>query len=260
MMTLYNKSVMKAQQVVLTKKPGVALYYQIASLLREWIASGQLRPGEKLPTEDELCALFQVSRTTVRAALGVLTSAGLIRREQGRGTYVAEPRLEQTSKRLCGFTEEMRQRGLHPETRVLQVSREEADEVIANKLDLPVGAAVIRIERLRLADGEPMGIQKAFVPFSLCPSLLNEDLSQSLYELLERKYNIIPYKAKDTYYVGKLTKEEARLLGVPPGAAAFVVERLTLSPEGVPIEYVRSVMRGDRYRVTLELSRDNFGK
>jgi len=257
---LYNKVTMEQVQARVVRKPGVALYYQIANLLQEQIASGQLRPGEKLPSEDELCKLFQVSRTTVRAALDVLASAGLVRREQGRGTYVEEPRLEQTSERLCGFTEEMRQKGLRPETKVLKVQKEAADELLAKKLNLVPGTAVIRIERLRLADGKPMGIQRAFIPSSLCPSLLDDDLSQSLYELLETKYNLIPHKAKDTYYVGKVSPQEAKLLGVPAGAAAFVVERVTVSSDGVPIEYVRSVMRGDRYRISLELSRDNFGK
>jgi len=154
----------------------------------------------------------------------------------------------------------MRQRGLRPETKVLKVQKEAADEFLAKKLNLTPGAAVIRIERLRLADGEPMGIQKAFLPFSLCPSLLDDDLSQSLYELLEKKYNIIPCKAEDTYYVGKVSPQEAKLLRVPAGAAAFVVERVTLDSNGEPIEYVRSIMRGDRYRISLKLSRDNFGK
>jgi len=260
MTTLYNNLAMKGVQARVVRKPGVALYYQIANLLREQIASGQLRPGDRLPSEDELCELFQVSRTTVRAALDVLVSAGLVRREQGRGTYVEESRLEQASERLCGFTEEMRQRGLRPETKVLKVQKEAADEFLAKKLNLTPGAAVIRIERLRLADGEPMGIQKAFLPFSLCPSLLDDDLSQSLYELLEKKYNIIPCKAEDTYYVGKVSPQEAKLLRVPAGAAAFVVERVTLDSNGEPIEYVRSIMRGDRYRISLKLSRDNFGK
>lgn len=237
------------------RRQGISLYYQVAEVLREKILSGEWRPGDQIPTEDELCQLFQVSRTTVRYALSTLVSEGLIFRKQGQGTYVAEPTLEQGSPQLLGFTEEMTQKGAHPGSRVLAVERVSASEKVAEKLHLQVGEFVIMIKRLRLVNNEPIGIQTAYVPFNLCPELLNEDLSGSLYALLERKYQIHLCSAKDTYYVGMLKKEEAELLEVPPGSAAFVVERITVTPDGTPVEYVRSFMRGDRYKVSHQLSR-----
>lgn len=245
------------QQLIRPHK-GVSLYYKVAEVLREQIQSGRLRPGERLPSEEELCKLFRVSRTTLRAALGILASEGLIRREQGRGTYVTEPKFEQTACQLLSFSKEMKQRGLKPGAQVLAVEKIPADEQIARKLNINCGELVIMLKRLRLADGEPMGIQIAYIPFSLCPDLVNEDLSQSLYELLSKKFNINLHKAKDIYYAGTVNPEEAKLLGIPQGSPVFIVERVTFTAQGTAVEYVRSTMRGDRYKVSLLLTGSNF--
>ncbi len=237
------------------RQQGISLYYQVAEVLRERILSGEWRPGDQIPTEDELCQLFQVSRTTVRYALSTLVSEGLIFRKQGHGTYVAEPTLEQGSPQLLGFTEEMTQRGELPDSQVLDIRKLPANEKVASKLHLQEKEPVIMIKRLRLANGEPIGIQTAYIPFNLCPGLLNDNLSGSLYALLESRYKIYLHSAKDTYYVGMLKGEEAKLLEVPPGSAAFVVERITVTSDGTPVEYVRSFMRGDRYKVSHQLSR-----
>lgn len=251
-----TKMEMQARSEV-KRQRGISLYYQIAESLREGILSGQWRPGDQIPTEDELSESFQVSRTTVRYALSILVSDGLICRKQGQGTYVSEPALEQASPQLLGFTEEMTQRGIRPHSQVLAVDKVPASEKVAEKLHIQVGEFVIMIKRLRLADDEPIGIQTAYVPFSLCPELLNDDLSGSLYALLETKHQIDLHIAKDTYYVGMLRGKEAKLLKVPPESAAFVVERTTLASDGTPVEYVRSFMRGDRYRVSHQLIRSN---
>jgi len=243
-------------QATFKQQKGIALYYQVAEVLRNQIKSGRLRPGDLLPSEDELCSLFQISRTTVRAALNMLVSEGLIYRKQGRGTYVAEPKFEQAYPRLLSFTEEMLQKGLQPGARVLAVEKVPADEKIAEELSIECGEFVIMIKRLRLANNEPIGIQTAYVPFILCPNLIKEDLSQSLYTLLIEKFHLPLYAAKDVYYAGTLNAEEAALLQLPPGSPAFVVERVTMISEGRPVEYVRSVMRGDRYKIVLELTRD----
>jgi len=242
------------------RQPGISLYYQVAKILRERILSGQWRPGDQVPTEDELCELFQVSRTTVRYALGTLVSEGLIFRKQGQGTYVAEPTLEEGSAHLLGFTEEMLQKGISPGSEVLSAENIPATEKVAERLNIQAGEPVIMIKRLRFANNEPIGIQTAYIPFKLCSGLLKDDLSGSLYALLETKYQIQLHTAKDTYYVGVLKGQEAKLLDVPSGSAAFVVERITVTSDGTPVEYVRSFMRGDRYKVSHQLSRNrSFG-
>lgn len=238
------------------RQPGISLYYQVAEILRERILSGQWRPGDQVATEDELCELFQVSRTTVRYALSTLVSEGLIYRKQGQGTYVAEPTLEEGSPHLFGFTEEMLQKGISPGSQVLSAENIPATEKVAERLNIQAGEPVIMIKRLRLANNEAIGIQTAYIPSKLCPGLLKDDLSGSLYTLLESKYQIQLYAAKDVYYVGMLRGKETKLLKVPPRSAAFVVERVTIASDGTAVEYVRSFMRGDRYRVSLRLRRD----
>ncbi|MEM3658128.1 MAG: GntR family transcriptional regulator [Candidatus Hadarchaeum sp.] len=246
--------IQKEQQ--LFKSKGVSLYYRVAQVLRDQIKAGILRPGDRLPPEDELSALFHVSRTTVRTALGILVSEGLVYRVQGRGTYVAEPRFEQSAPQMLSFSEEMRLRGLEPGAQVLAAKLISADEQTAERLQINYGDSVIMIKRLRFANKEPLGIQTVFIPFAVCPRLLEEDLSRSLYDLLTKKFNIVLTKAKDTYYVGTVGAEEAKLLGVPSKTPAFFVERITFTFNDEVIEYVRSIMRGDRYKVSLWLKRD----
>lgn len=241
----------------LLRQRGLALYYQVAEVLRGHMEKGALRPGDQLPGEDELCAIFDVSRTTVRSALDILANDGVIRRVQGRGTFVAEPMFTQQAPVLRSFTEEMHDKGLRPGARVLAVESVACGEWVAEKLCLEPGEEVIRVHRVRLADGEPMGIQTAYLPGSCCPALLSKgtELSDSLYSFLVRECGVALHSARDTYYAGTVDEEEARLLKVPPRSSAFVVERVTLSLEGTPVEYVRSVMRGDRYSISLELAR-----
>lgn len=242
------------QQLVYRK--GTAAYHQIAEYIRLQIRAGALRPGDRLPPEDELCKLFQVSRTTIRAALNELVLEGLIYRKQGRGSYVAEPKFEVAYPKLLSFTEEMAQKGLRADAKVLSLELSPASQEVAEKLNINPNDLVIVIKRLRLANDEPIGMQTVFIPQSLCPDLQNEDLSQSLYAVLANKYGIKIYAGIDTYYAGVLNSEEARLLRSTPGAPAFIVERITFTSEGKPIEYVRSCMRGDRYKITLWLKRE----
>ncbi|MEM3658138.1 MAG: GntR family transcriptional regulator [Candidatus Hadarchaeum sp.] len=145
---------------------GVALYYRITEVLRDQIKSGRLRPGDLLSSEDALCESFHVSRTTLRAALSILASEGLIYRKQGRGTYVAEPQFEQFLPQLLSFSEEMKQKGLHPGAQVLKVKNIPADEQLAKKLRIQCGEPVTMIKRLRFADSEPIGIQTGIMKFS----------------------------------------------------------------------------------------------
>ncbi len=241
------------------RQRGLALYYQVAETLRMHMESGQLRPGDQLPREDELCAIFGVSRTTVRSALDLLERKGSIRRVQGRGTFVAEPFFTQQAPVLRSFTEEMLEKGLRPGARVVSVGPAPCGEWVAEKLHMRPGEEVIRVQRVRLADGDPIGIQTAYLPNSVCSALLNPnvDLSGSLYRHLTHECGIALHSARDTYYAGTVDEAEAELLQVPPRSSVFVVERLTLNSQGKPVECVRSLMRGDRYSISLELTRSS---
>lgn len=233
------------------------LYSQLRDILYLKIKNGEWKVGEKIPSESELCAQFNVSKTTVRQAIGLLTREGLLRKEQGRGTFVAEPKIEQGPLRLTSFTEEMRSRGLTPSSVVIEKCIIKAPPEITEALELGKEDKVILLKRLRLANGEPMGIQSAYIPYELCPGLLDKDidLSKSLYEVLERQFGIFPDWAREYHQAISVEEPEASMLKVPIHSPCWLSVRTTYDSSGRPIEFVKSIMRGDRYTIALYLVR-----
>jgi GntR family transcriptional regulator len=232
----------------------VPLYHQLKEVILEQIQTGQLKPAEQIPTEDELVRRYEVSKTTVRLALRELAIEGFLRREQGRGTFVAAPKIEQGPRELTSFTQDMRRRGLKPGSKVLDQEIIEAPEEVREKLHLQEGDQVLYLRRLRMADGEPMGIQTAYIPLTLCPGLEDERFEgQSLYHLLEEKFGLTPAFAREIHSAVALDKSEARLLKAPVGSPALAVERQTFLADERPIELTYSVMRGDKYNIVLHL-------
>jgi GntR family transcriptional regulator len=232
----------------------VPLYHQLKALLLARIESGELRPHDRLETEDELSSRYHVSKATVRQALAELARGGQVRREQGRGTFVAEPRVEQGPRELTSFSDDMKRRGLRGHSKVLERAVVKADEPIARFLGLTIGSLVLRLQRLRMAEGEPLGIQTAFVPLALAPGLERERFETgSLYDILERKYGLIAATARESHFAALLSRPQCRLLKTPPGSAGLCAERTAFLPDGRPLEHTTSAMRADRYQITLEL-------
>ncbi len=153
----------------------------------------------------------------------------------------------------------MRSRGLTPSSRVLSVGVVAAEATVAARLSIPPGEPIVRLERLRLGDGEPVGVQVAHVPAAAFPGLEAVDFAEtSLYEELERRSGVPIEEAEETYIVGSADAEAARNLDVPPGTPVLIVERVAWEG-GRPVEFTRSVMRGDRYRVQVRLRRSGLG-
>lgn len=229
------------------------LYQQVKTLILREIETGRWRPDDRLPTEETLSVRFRVSKITVRHALRELVLLGLIRREQGRGTFVQPPSLQQGPRELTSFTEEMRRHGLAASSRVLDAGVLPATDGLAAWLRLTPGDAVYRLRRLRLADGEPMGLQTACIPLQLVPGIADIDFgTASLYQVLQSRYSLLPCAARETHRAAA-AGDEARLLLLPPGAPVLAAERVTSLADGRPLEYVQSLMRGDRYTVVLDL-------
>lgn len=229
------------------------LYRQMADHMRERILAGQWASGSRIPNEAELSAAYQASRITVRRAVGILAREGLLSPQAGRGTFVLKPVIATGPRLLTSFTQEMRQLGMRPSTRVLEQKPEEASEDVRLRLGLPAGARVVRLRRLRLADGEPVGYQTAWLPLRLFPGLETVDLTnRSLYVVLREAYGVAPTDAEEDFHALLIGAEEARLLEVPEGSCGLGVERLTYV-NGEPFEYVLGVLRGDRYRVQIRL-------
>ena len=231
------------------------LYHQLKTAILNEIQAGRWKPGDRLPTEDKLIARFRVSKITVRQALRELAQMGYIRRAQGRGTFVLHPPLEEGPRELTSFTGEMRGHGRIATSRVIHQGIVAAPADIASRLGVATDAPVFRLQRLRLADGEPMGLQTAYIPLALVPDI--ESLSfvdASLYEVLAARYSLRPAAAREAHRAVPVPDEAASWLQVPAGSPALSAERLTTLADGRPLEYVHSIMRGDRYKVVLDLT------
>ena len=230
------------------------IYHQLYEILRSNITQGNWQPGDMLPPESELIDKYEVSRITVRQALDALVNEGLIYRQRGRGTFVAHPTVEQGLTRIISFTEDMRQRGFQPGTRILSSGLIPALPEIAEKLQIAPGKELARLERLRLADGEPMSIEESYLVHRLCPGILDGDYTQHpLRHALDQQYGIRLVRASQKIQALSASSKLAGKLSIPSKSALLYIERVSYSDQGVPIEFLRLYHRGDRYSLYNEL-------
>lgn len=229
------------------------LYYQLMQELRRRIEEGRWKPGDLIPSERELSETYGISRMTVRQALAELVNDGLLRRDQGRGTFVAKPKMRKRLSRLTSFTEDMRTRGKQAGAQVLRVEMVPARPKVGDMLQIDVEQQVAMVERLRLANGEPVGIECAHLFFDGCAVILREDLSGSLYRLLRERFGLIPTRAQEEIEAGACGSREAQILGMRRGEPVLLIRRRTFDQDQRPFEYVESVYRGDNYIFSAEL-------
>jgi GntR family transcriptional regulator len=216
----------------------------------------QLEVGDAIPSERQLSAEFGVSRLTVRAALDDLVREGLLVRRRGSGTFVSEPKIAQELT-MTSFTEDMRRRGMTPGSKTVELRTASAGAWLGRILHVSPSELLVIIKRLRLADHETMAIETLHVRASLVPGLSAEDLEDhSFYALLTERYGVDVVSGLQTIEPTVTNEEESELLGVPLHSPAFLFERTTRSRTGEIVEYVRSIYRGDRYRLVTELSRE----
>lgn len=243
--------------VKLNKKSFTPLYHQIEQALRQQITRGELAPGHPV-SERELSLKLGVSRMTARQALSALRDEGLIYSERGRGTFVAEPKLNVHTRHLLGFSEDMRRRGLEPGSKIISFKRFRPDEPQAHTLQLAAEEETFEIIRLRLADRVPMAVEQSLLPVHLCPLLKRADVERgSLYQLLEHEHGVQLGWADEVLEAACATKKEAQMLSIKPRAAVLLVQRTVYATDGSVIELGRSVYRGDRYQATIQLKRQS---
>lgn len=228
-------------------------YYQLREIIRAMIEGGELGVGEAIPPEREFCEEYSISRMTARQAIMDLVNEGILYREQGRGTFVAEKKLRQESELLTSFTEDMSARGMKASSEVLEVEVEGAGPYVARMLRVEDGERIVRIKRVRDADGEPMAVETSHLLHSVAGGVVDVDLStHSLYEELRRD-GVRIERAEQSYEAGLVSGADAGRLGVPAGSPALLVKRVTFDERDLPFEYVESIYRGDRYRVATVL-------
>lgn len=232
---------------------GVPKHYEVRRWLRHHVEG--LPPGTPVPSERSLSEQFNFSRTTVRQALHDLAVEGRIVRMQGRGTFVATPKVTQ-GLQLTSYTQDMIAQGMKPGTRLIDTTVTEAEPDVAENLDVEEGAPVIRIERVRYANGEPMAVETVYLDHTRFPDIadkLTED--SSLYAVLESEYGVIPIEGNETIETVLASPAAWRLLGTEPTTPMLALTRSSRDAQGRPIEYVRSLYRGDRFRLSTKISR-----
>jgi GntR family transcriptional regulator len=234
-------------------------YYQLKEIMRERVQSDEWKPGDLIPSERELSEKYGISRMTARQAISDLVNEGLFYREQGKGTFVSQRKITQQLIRLTGFTEDIKARGQKPGTKVLSAQMFPADETTAEKLRIDPGTLIFRLQRLRLADDEPLAIELSQTSFKGCERLLEEDLEHnSLYRLLETKYGIPLMEADQELEAGLAGNEEAQLLKIPVGRPVLFTRRVTYTERNQPIEYAKAVYCGNKYIFHTHLKRDQL--
>jgi len=238
----------------LRKNSPLPLYYQLKEIIKQQIEGKKFKPHDRLPSEIELSKVYDISRMTARRALVDLENEGFVYRESGRGTFVAEPKLRQGLLCLTSFTEDIKARGMVPGAKVREVKLVR-DELVAQKLNVGKDATLVKIQRIRLADGLPLALETSYLIHQYCPDIEQNDFSDiSLYKLLNEKYGIYLGKAEQYLEAKSAGPLEAQVLGIEEGKSVLLMERTTyLDDDTTPIEFVKSFYRSDRYRFYVEL-------
>jgi len=233
-------------------------YLQISAWLRELIQTGRYKTGEKLPSEIELSKMCGVNRNTLRQAITELTSAGLLRKEKGTGTFVRTPSpagLKHKLERISSFRDMLGQSGIKARTKVIGKRIETADEHVARCLFLGTNKKVLVIRRIRAGNGTPFIYEESYLPADMFDGIFNLDLTASMYDIISEHFGIVLARSQQTISAVNLIPKIAKILMVPVNAAALFAESITFDDKSIPIELLYSYHRGDKYALEIELGR-----
>lgn len=238
-----------------SKDNPIPLHYQIKEILQEMIENEVLKPGDSIPTERELCEIQGVSRMTVNKAIMSLVNEGLLYREQGKGTFVAKPKVNHELSRLKSFTEQMQENGVISKTKILSFKIIEATKQYKFELKIPEDDnKIIEIKRLRFSNEEPVAIEIAWIPHYLCKGMTREMIEdRSLYEIFREKYGYHLHKAKQTIEPIMLNEYESELLNQENGSLALIFRRTTYLENETAIEHTKSIYRSDKYKYEMTI-------
>jgi GntR family transcriptional regulator len=250
-----NPQIQAAPKVRPLDKSGfIPLYFQIQQALMEKIRTGELSVGDLLASEEELARTYQVSRMTARQALHGLKISGYAFSQKGRGTFVTRPKLEKNIMHLHGFTEDMKHLGMVPSSKLLEQTVVKATADLADKLKVEADEAVMRLRRLRLADGIPMALEESHIPLRQFPGLEKISFArQSLYFVLRESFGVRVAYADEVIEALPATREESELLTMPKKASILSISRIIMTTDETPIEVACSRYRGDRYRASIRI-------
>ena len=234
----------------------VPLYAQVENVIMDCISNGSLPAGSRLPSEDSLVQEYAVSRTTIRAAIQSLVQRDLVEIRRGKGTFVTHPKITQELTELTGFVEDMQTLGRDATAKLLDQQAVAANQVVARQLALPEGSPVVRIQRVRLADGVPLSFDETYLPRELGRKIMVDNLeTEPIFSLLERKYNTPLVEAE--YRLEAICADAivATALRISVGSPIFLIERTSYSIGHRPVDYEKLHYRGDQIRFVTRLAR-----
>lgn len=233
----------------------IPIYYQLEEQIRELIEKGELTPGDALPSEREYAEKYQISRMTARHALTKLVNDGYLLRLQGKGTFVAERKVEQPLQGLTSFSEDMIARGMVATSRILTFEIIPATSQIATQLSIQEYDSVYEIKRIRLADDVPMALETSYLPANLIKELTEEIVNHSLYTYIEERLNLQIDYASQVIESSVANQMEAEYLKINQGAPILLIQRNSYLKDGTPVELVKSSYRADRYKFKIQMKR-----
>lgn len=230
----------------MTVAKSLPLYTQVKEKLLDAIRSGIYANGAKLPTEQELCERYQVSRTTVRLALQQLEFEGRITKIQGKGTFVQKEKIPHyTLGPIVSFSDRMQDLGKQSESRILEAGVIPSDQELEEILGIPEKSPVTKFVRLRFADHEPVSYEVCYIPWQIAPGLSGKNLTGSLFKLLKEEYNLQVYRSVDRLEPVIIGHDVAEILQAEPGSPAFQIKTVSYIKDGTPVEYSIGVFRSD---------------
>ncbi|MDX1708864.1 MAG: GntR family transcriptional regulator [Desulfobacterales bacterium] len=233
-------------------------YLQISAWLIELIETGRFQRGEQLPSEVQLAKMCNVTRTTVRQAIAELTAKGLLRKEKGTGTFVSAPvptELRQKLTHISSTTDLMQSSGITQKSKVLEKRIVQAEDKIAKLLFLGANKKVILVRRVRMGDGVPYVYEESYLPLDLFRGILDMDLTGSLYKIISEQFDVELARCAQTISAVNLNADIAKILQLSENAAGIFMESLTFDENSIPVELLYSYLRGDTYKLEIELGR-----
>lgn len=233
----------------------IPLYRQVKNHILTEIQAGKRKPGEQLKPEMELSREYGVSRVTIRKALEELESEGYLVKQQGKGTFVSRPKLQRKIDYVTSFSMACKYNDMVPTSLVVksEVQMQGSDPEVERFLELSEDDKILYIQRLRLADGEPVMLENNYYSWNRFQGLLAEDLTESVYGLLIYKYHVLPFgDAENTLEIVRANKEQAELLRVPVGEPLFFMNGGISEPDKTPIHFGRQYIVGSRYKFTIK--------
>lgn len=227
----------------------IPLYQQYAEKFRQMILNKEISVGDRFPAEIDLAEKYGVARITIRNAINELVQDNLLVRKRGKGTFVAEPKIERKLVNVASFTERMQSRGIRAGAQCIDLKVIKADDKLSKKLQIPKKADVVELVRLRSSDNTPVALERSYLPNDSYPGIEQERLeNNSLYHVLESKYRTRPGHSSKTLEMARASSLEAKLLKTSVGSPLFLMISTVFTEENQVMEYVEILFKGDRFR------------